>query len=52
MVEYGYFKAGKRFFFPQYYYERDMDYVARQLGLSKNFPLASLYHLGIGRHYQ
>ena len=52
LVGYGYFKSSKRFFLPQHYHQRDLDYVARQLGLSENLSLASLYHPRTRRHHQ
>jgi len=43
LVGHGYFKSSKRFFLTQHYHQREMAYVARQLGLSDRLSLASIY---------
>lgn len=39
----GYFKAAKKFFRPQDYHERDIEYVARQIGLPPEKYVAEAY---------
>jgi len=52
LVAYGYFKASKRFFLPQHYHDRDIEYVASRINISAQCFNPSQYPARTRRNHQ